>query len=391
MRILWVVVAAMVAVLWAAAAAHGAVVVKAGDTLSGIAVRHGTTVGALAAANGITNPNAIVAGRRLALPGGAAAPSAPSSGGGVITVAPGDTLSGIAARHGTSAAALAAANGIRNPNAIIAGQRLALPGGAAMPSAPAAAPSSGGGGITVAPGDTLSGIAARHGTSAAALAAANGISNPNAIVAGQRLRLPGSAGSAGAPAALTGGGYRIRAGDTLSGIAARHGTSAGALARLNGIRDRNRIVVGTILQVPGGGSVAPAAAVPSGASVRSLIDGSAARHGVDPALARAVAYHESGFNQAMISSVGAIGVMQLMPGTAAWFGPEVLGRAIDPHLVDDNVEAGVAYLGWLQRQAGNVSDTLAAYYQGLTSVRRRGYYDDTRQYVANVLAQMGRV
>jgi LysM repeat protein len=315
---------------------------------------------------------------------------------GAITVKPGDTLSGLAARHGTSVAALARANGIFDPDAIVAGQRLRLPGAAApaVASGPATA-----GVVTVAPGDTLSGIAARHGTTVSALAAANGIRNPHAIVAGQRLSLPGSASGGGsAPASSSGGGsYVVRAGETLGQIALRHGTSVGALAALNGISNPNLLVAGSAIWLPAGGAAPlgagarPASGAPGGGSVTAMIEAAAARHGVDPRLARAVAWQESGFSQAARSSVGAIGVMQLMPVTATWLGSDVLGRAIDPGRVEDNVDAGVAYLAWLQARAASTEDVVAGYYQGLSSVRRIGYYDDTKQYVAAVLAQVGRV
>ncbi|WNG21544.1 LysM peptidoglycan-binding domain-containing protein [Cystobacter fuscus] len=158
--------------------------VRSGDTLSAIAQRYHTTVGALAQANGIKNPNLILAGQKLTVPGGG---SAPSAGAGSYTVRSGDTLSGIAQRHGTTVSALAQANGIRNPDFIQVGQKLSIPGkgGASAPSAPAS-----GGSYTVRSGDTLSGIAQRYGTTVSALAQANGISNPNLIQVGQKLRVP---------------------------------------------------------------------------------------------------------------------------------------------------------------------------------------------------------
>jgi len=100
------------------------------------------------------------------------------------TVAPRDTLSQLAARYGTTVGALQKANGIANPNKIYVGQRLVLDGFDAPRGA-------GGSSYTVRPGDTLSGIASRHGTTVSALARANGISNPNLIHAGRRLTIPG--------------------------------------------------------------------------------------------------------------------------------------------------------------------------------------------------------
>jgi len=120
------------------------------------------------------------------------------SGGSSYTVKPGDTLSGIAGRYGTSVSALQQANNISNPSLILVGQKFTIPGsGSAAPSAP----SSGGGGAsyTVKPGDTLSGIAGRYGTSVSALQRANNISNPSLILVGQKLTIPGDGAAPGRP------------------------------------------------------------------------------------------------------------------------------------------------------------------------------------------------
>ena len=101
----------------------------------------------------------------------------------------GDTLSGIAARNHTTVDALMKANPqIRNPNLIVAGHQLNLPGSS---DSFQPAPSSGGGRYTVRPGDTLSAIGARFGVSYQSIAQANGIANPNLIYSGQQLVIPG--------------------------------------------------------------------------------------------------------------------------------------------------------------------------------------------------------
>ena len=112
---------------------------------------------------------------------------------------------------------------------------------------------------------------------------------------------------------------------------------------------------------------------------------------MSPSLARAIAWQESRWNQSARSHVGAVGVMQLMPATARWFGPAVLGRRVDPRNLNDNIETGVAYLGWLMRQSGDLRTTIGGYYQGLASLRQRGPYDDTTAYIDSVLSYMGRV
>jgi LysM repeat protein len=254
--------------------------------------------------------------------------------------------------------------------------------------------------VTVAPGDTLGAIAARNGTTVAAIAAANGIADPNRIAAGRRLTLPAAgAAPASGGAAASGSAHRVRQGETLGSIAARYGTSVGALAALNGIANPNRIVAGASIRVPaaggaggqGGRPVGIASIRPGGPEVGAMISQAAYRHGVDPSLARAVAWQESRWSQSALSHVGAIGVMQLMPATARWFGPAVLGRRINPHRIADNVEAGVAYIGWLQRQTRDERLAVGSYYQGLGATRSRGFYDDTKDYVASVMSFRGRV
>ncbi len=125
-------------------------------------------------------------------------------------------------------------------------------------------------------GETLASIARAHGVSTAALANANGISNPDLIKVGQRLVIPGGAGSGASggsakPSART---YVVRQGDTLNAIAARLGVSASALAAANGITNPNRIYPGMRLRVPGGSSGGASAgpAAPRATGTKFVVD-----------------------------------------------------------------------------------------------------------------------
>jgi soluble lytic murein transglycosylase-like protein len=117
----------------------------------------------------------------------------------------------------------------------------------------------------------------------------------------------------------------------------------------------------------------------------------ATRNGVPGSLASAIAWQESGFNNAMVSSANARGVMQVMPGTWAWVQENLAKRQLDPASPIDNVGAGVLYLGRLLQESGGDAATAAAgYYQGAASVRSIGMLPETRRYVANVLALQSR-
>lgn len=147
--------------------------VQPGDTLSEIALRFGTTVSKLAQLNGITDPNKIYPGQVLRLTGNT------SPGQTTYTVQSGDTLSQIAARFGTTYQTLAQLNRISDPDKIYPGQQLKLPSGS----------QSGSQYYTIRPGDTLSGIAARYGTTVSRLQSLNNISDPDKIYAGTKIRI----------------------------------------------------------------------------------------------------------------------------------------------------------------------------------------------------------
>lgn len=228
--------------------------VKAGDTLSGIANNYQTTVNTLARLNNLANPNLIYVGQVLTIKQATsasqsttAAPAKPASTA-TYTVKAGDTLSQIAASHGTSYQNLASLNHLSNPNEIYVGQTLKLQATTntstqTTTSTPAASTNQGT--YTVKAGDTLSAIAAAHGTSYEALAQANGISNPNEIYVGQTLKFtaPTRTTSVTTTTAKR-GAYTVTAGDTLYEIAQKVGVNWQHLAQTNHISQPYTIYVG---------------------------------------------------------------------------------------------------------------------------------------------------
>lgn len=130
-------------------------------------------------------------------------------------------------------------------------------------------------------------------------------------------------------------------------------------------------------------------AVPaSGSSNRntydSLIVASAMRHGVDPALMKAMMHTESGFNPYARSPVGAQGLMQLMPATARRFS---VANAWNP---SENIEGAAKYLQFLQNRFGNIQHVIASYNAGEGNVSKYGGvppFRETRDYVQRVLSR----
>ncbi len=344
------------------------------------------------------------------------------------TVRPGDTVTHIAQRTGVSVASITRANALANPSKIYAGQLLRIPSqtpsrSAVRTAAPAAAV------YTVRAGDTVSHIAKRTGSTIQAIVAANDLNARATILVGQRLQIPGASSAPAAttatatPAATTAAAattYTVRAGDTVSAIAAQYGTTVSAIVQANGLGKNAMIRIGQRLAVPG--ATAPAATtarlvgdtfagrtyassvvdaanqnkaallqagVPSKATMQATIAATARKHGVDPRLAQAIAFQESGFNHTAVSPANAIGVMQVIPSSGEW-ASDLVGHRLDLLDPQDNVTAGVVILKALVRSAPDLPTAIAGYYQGAASVRRNGMFNDTRRYVANVQTLMGR-
>jgi LysM repeat protein len=234
---------------------------------------------------------------------------------------------------------------------------------------------------TVRPGDTLWGLSQQTGIPVDQLSRENGIADPNHILAGQQLTL-----APPAPIALA--AYTVHPGDTLWAIGQRFGVSVAALEQLNGISDPRHLLPGQILHL--GAQRTPEAV--SGVAARRLLVQAANQEGVDPNLVLAVSLWESGYNNSMISRDGAIGLMQILPSTAAWAGPALLGRPVDIYLAWDNALLGAALLRhYLEDFHGDPRLALAAYYQGEAATQRYGIYPSSRNYVNGILALRARL
>lgn len=371
-----------------------------------------------------------------------AQPAAPAE----YTIVRGDTVSAIAGRFGLDTGEILKLNNLQANTIIYPGQKLKL-SGSAQPAAAAAAPAptaapaapspAGGATYTVKAGDTLGAIAAKHNVALSDVFAWNNLSMRSIIYPGQKIKVgggdpapapaaPAPAPAAPAPLAATSapaaGSYTIKAGDTLSAIASRNGVKLADLLSANKLGMTSIIYPGSKLVIPGASAQpapaapqAPAAPlvpssflgfsypaavvssanenkallnaspVPSREEMKNIVADTARRMGVDPSLALAFAFQESGFNQRAVSPANAIGTMQVIPSSGQW-ASDLVGRKLnllDPY---DNATAGVAIIRQLLATSKDQDTAIAGYYQGQYSVSKYGMYDDTKAYLAAIKA-----
>ncbi|GAA1362867.1 hypothetical protein GCM10009596_23050 [Arthrobacter rhombi] len=420
-----------------ATAAPKTVSVKSGDTLSGIAHRHHVSLSTLLKANSLSANDMIFPGQKIKLSGSSSKKSSPrtatsSSKSSSYTIKSGDTLSGIAHKHHMSLSGLLKSSGLKASTTIYPGQKIRLSGGSGasvkvaasgttrMKSASNPKSSS----YTIKSGDTLSGIAHKHHMSLSGLLKSSGLKASTTIHPGQKIRLSGGSAASVKPSAAKSSSasksstYTVKAGDTLSGIAAEAGMGLSKLLKANHLSNSSVILVGQKIKISGGASVTttssrkqlvsstflhykyPSSTVksanenkyellsrnlPSREQMKSLIASTARQMGVDPSLALAHAYQESGFNMAAVSPANAIGAMQVIPSSGEW-ASQLVGRKLDLLNPRDNVTAGIAIIRSLQRTSKSVEIGIASYYQGQGSVKRNGMYSDTKSYVHSVRA-----
>jgi soluble lytic murein transglycosylase-like protein len=325
------------------------VTVRPGDTLWHLAITHHTTVGAIVAKNHLDDEGALIhVGQKLLVPGASLAAIAPAATG-----------------PATKPAAKPAA-ARKKPTKLTP-----------TPRRPAATPARRV--HLVHPGDTMWSIAQRYKVSLTALLAANHLGASSYIYVGERITIPGPATAATSRAAAKPATKPARKPipkPSTSTSMPKPASTAASAARARAVASSKAKLAATT--------------VPSRTETAALIRSIATRHGVDPKLALAIAWLESGWYQRAVSPTNAVGVMQIMPTTATW-ASQLAGRRLDLYDVHDNITAGVLVLRALQTLADSKDQAIAAYYQGLYSVRTRGLYTDTKAYVAHVKAIYARL
>jgi N-acetylmuramoyl-L-alanine amidase len=246
-------------------------------------------------------------------------------------------------------------------------------------------------------GDTLTRIARAHGTTVQAIVSANTITDPNRVTAGTVLVIPSGSGAAPAPSpsapSASGATITVRAGEGWFAVARRANVRPSELTRANGATYETPLLVGQVLRLPAGGT--PSRTLPSevtSSSVRMsyvpVFEQAAARHRLPVDLLMAMCWQESTWRADIVSSVGAVGVCQLMPVTSQWLANQHLRRpALNPTVAADNIEMGAAYLRYLlDLNGGNEDRALAAYYQGHWGVQRDGVNAGAAQHASAVQA-----
>jgi LysM repeat protein len=232
--------------------------VQGGDTIGSIATQFRVTEQQLRELNNLPNDD-IFAGQILRVPEGEPTPTPEPF---KHVVQPGETLTTIAARYGVNFLTLVEVNGLESPDTLAEGTELLIPGVTAPASSTDATAGDGAtstqdaGGTAVQstvthvvqPGETLSTIAADYGIDATDLAAANNLTNPNMLRAGQQLIIPGVTQQQAVEA--RGVRHTVASGESLSQIAQRYGVTVEQIMAVNGLDDPNTIVVGQELVIP---------------------------------------------------------------------------------------------------------------------------------------------
>lgn len=225
---------------------------------------------------------------------------------------------------------------------------------------------------TVKPGDTATGLAVRFHAWTAELISHNHLDSAGRLRVGQRIEIP--------VVTKARDGDRDKGGSGSGGSGGKGGTKGSGHGGKGGGGQGGS----------GHGSPGSSSGHPSRDRVRRTITRAANYRGVDPQLALAIGWQESGWQMHRVSSAGAIGAMQVLPGTGRWM-EQYAGRDLRLKVLKDNATAGVLLLGVLGDHTRNRRHQVGAYYQGLGALEDHGLFGETKAYVANVLAIKARL
>lgn len=178
--------------------------------------------------------------------------------------------------------------------------------------------------------------------------------------------------------------HTIEPGESLWSIALEDGLTVDELAAANGLSPDAMLVAGdTLLIPPASSGVSAAPPHPTNETVTAEQVGSiASEYGMSSSLVQSIAWNESSFSNAAVSTAGARGVMQIIPDTWDYVGQYLVDQPLDPSSALDNVRAGVIYLHYLYHLKNEDGDAaVSSYYQG---PNRERILPETRTYVREI-------
>lgn len=296
-------------------------------------------------------------------------------------VRPGDTLTAIAKRFGVTVAALAAANRLKNPDRVLAGQRLVIPAPATVVRPPSSSPP---GAPPTAPGSTSTPASTPSGATPTVAAPTTTPPGPSPVGTTARGGTPTVATVATIVPPMNGATATTLAPPIATDPDSGAPVSLPPLAPPDPLTPLGpvNLPADVLARIP-----AKLAGSPDRLMLWPLFDKWAAANALPASLLRALSWMESGWQQSVVSPAGAIGLGQLIPQTADFVARYLIGQALDPHIAEHNLRMSARYLRHLlDLTGGDVPLALAGYYQGLRSVQARGMFADTVSYVNNVLA-----
>jgi len=214
---------------------------------------------------------------------------------------------------------------------------------------------------TVQPGENLVSIARQHGVSVGDLIRLNGLPNPDHLLVGATLHVPSQTTKAKAPAKAK----------------AKATTSTAARGTTRATPTKAEIGKGAVFSLTD----------PQRRQIDQLLQRAAQEFGVSPSLLKALTYTESRWRQEAVSVSGAIGVGQLLPVTATWLAGLMGEPGLDVRSTADNIRLSAKLLRVLLDELGGAQRALAAYFQGIGSVQRRGVLPSGARYAAIVAAR----
>lgn len=261
---------------------------------------------------------------------------------------------------------------------------------------------------TVTSGDNLATISKKTGVSASTIAQLNRVTNEDEIKPGQLLMIPSGSvvkqkaatksattkSTTPKPAAAT--SATTKPASTKASTAAVVPVPKAAVASTTTKKaasatttTKSAVKKGTTnAGKPSAGQPLPDAIRGTNrAKLNPTFDRVAAQFGVPAELLKAIAYHESGWNNTKTSYVGAQGIGQIMPATADFVNKSLVKKKLDPAVPEDNIKMSAAFLRYLLNETGgDETKAVGAYYQGLGALQKHGLYQDTLVYISHVQA-----